>query len=335
MAHAVSARERLEQVLFDTIGMQQDDVPPHVAHWPGMPSYIRLFNGGSGDGNYSNVVHGSMPANVSFKILGLGLRLNLKGPVADDMCSLLLQSLRIELQCGDKSMLGLPPGTFVPPGLGTSIEAVLRNAAALDFDEQPSLWANHTAAVLGGEPVIFFPSDQGYPVGSRKVLDIQLSLVQGEVQVEESNDGETWPPVYVHDSSYNAVINRCHASDGMASQEFKLRHVCTAERVRLKWRPFAVGARIKAHVLACNAACVAVASVPDDFEKSIPARVRGGFCRVMPISPAITLWPHYHFVVGLSLVGRDAQALARAHEEGLLRGELSVLLPGQMMRDIR
>jgi hypothetical protein len=68
-------------------------------------------------------------------------------------------------------------------------------------------------------------------------------------------------------------------------------------------------------------------------EEAEPPWLRGGFCRFVPVRLQITLSPFVHFYVELAFVGAAQRMLIAAQREGLLRGELAVLLGGVLTRD--
>lgn len=351
MANFFSARERRWNVIYDTMGLHPDSVPSHVPSFSSLMTEHRFFGTGHMHLHYQNVCHGTVPADRLFRVYGLGLRANLKGPAAGDMLRMLLQSAKLALHVGDREIVTVPPGALVPPGLG--VDALrLTHAVPVgetndfvcdDFDEQGSTWAN--ARIVEGDPLCayYFPSAAGWPVGSRKVLDIQLELYDGEVVVEESNDDHEacgaggWPPVYVDDLTNGMRRNRVLACTRDHVKTVKLRHTSTAERVRLRWVPSGIGATIKANVITCNAMLFSPSFASPDPPplEVLPEALSGSFCRVMPVRPGITLPSFQNFNVLLSLDGSDLPQLRQAHEEGLLRGELSVLMPGIELRTIQ
>jgi hypothetical protein len=65
-----------------------------------------------------------------------------------------------------------------------------------------------------------------------------------------------------------------------------------------------------------------------------PPWLHGGFCRLLPIKPAITIVPQQNYHVLLRFDGSGLRLLKSLQAEGLLRGELAVLLNGLELRDI-
>lgn len=353
MAHIVGAREKLWHVLYDTICFGEGFPPERTRT---LTNSQRLFAQTGFDGHYSNCYcAGQMPAGQSFKLTELGLRVDMDGPIADDMLHAMLRALQLKLIVGNKECVTIPPGGFYPPGMtetvagflarsekhraemeqeeGVSIEPLVRRCE--DRDESAEVWANDLNVPGCGH--MFFPSEHGYEVGSRNEISIQLRLMNGQVWFEQSNDGEDWlgitpalidlargGPLGLYDDSEIKSI------EGEV-RDFLLACDCRARYLRGRWEPKSETNVLQVRALARGRDVL----LPSDHDDVEPPWLRGGFCRFVPVRPGITLLSHQNFYVELTFGGAGSRRMEAAAREELLRGEVSVLLGGVLIRDIR
>ena len=349
MPKIVGAKERMWKVLYDTIAFSNAP-PEHLIPTFHAGGCHRLFVRAA-RAHYSNAERGAMPAGESFRLTEFGLRADLDGPIADDMLRALLRSMTAQLYVGDKRCFDIPPGGFYPPGMtrtvanfvectertdrdtdGIKIKPLVTHHA--DHDESAQLWASETGTPLGTH--VFFPNSAGVEIGSRERLDMQLRVAGGRVTFEQSNNGTDWTDVtrsVVDRGAEDAKGNDWFGSSLGGSAPlagYALYYHCTAQFFRARYWPSAEQNAIRLDVLARGGEV----TVNNDLDDSEPPWLRGGYCRFVPVRPTILLPSYQHFWVELTFDGPAARTLEKAHAEGLLRGELAVLLGGVLTRDL-
>jgi hypothetical protein len=343
MPKLVGVKERMWKVLYDTIAFS-DAPPEHLIPTFRAGSCHNLF-GRAKRVHYSNIEGNGLSSGASFRLGEFGLRADLDGPIAEDMLHALLRSTTVQLFVGERECFAIPPGGFYPPGMTETVanfvEYTERNnrdiagdeikplvARHTDHDESAQLWAAEANALPG--VYMFFPSSTGVEIGSRERLDMQLHARGGRVTFEQSNNGEDWLDVTRSVVDRGAEDTKGNEWYGGLPYKFALFYHCTAKFFRASWLPTNPESAIRLDVLTRGGELV----LNNDLDDLEPPWLRGGYCRFVPVRPTVTLTCFQHFRVELTFDGPAARTLEKAHAEGLLRGELAVLLGGVYTRDI-
>jgi len=337
MPHIVACRERFWKVIYDTLyfGSAQDGVPPEFCTTlaPGLGMAYRLFNHDCFPPFSNMATAGQLPNDNSFRLTELGLRVDMDGPIAPDMLRSWLRAMSLNVFVDGKLYGEIPPGGYYPPGMTESLDTFLGKSA--DDDETPQHWADARLDAL--HVPVLYPSDGGYVIGGRGLLDIQVELRGGRVTFEESNGGRSWIDITRSVENLGATnkLGWAHFDEpGYGVATYKLRCNCTSNLLRVRWYPTESENSIKLTVMA-HVNSERALRRPELFqEEPEPPWMRGGFCRFVPIKPSINFLPRQSFHAEMLFSGVGARALSAAHADGLLHGEVAVLLGGQLVRDI-